>query len=54
MKNKKNKKFKKAVEKAIRYLLKYHHPHTKIIIDYSRAELVEGIISHDLDNEIPD
>ena len=46
--------FKKAVEPAIRYLLKNHDPHTKIIIDYSNAELVQGQKCCNLNNEIPD
>ena len=53
---KRNKKytFNKAVEPAIRYLLKNHNPNTKIYIDYSGAELLEGQITHNLNNEIPD
>ncbi len=46
--------FSKSVEPAIRYLLKTHHPHTKIIIDYDRAELLEGIKSCNLTSEVPD
>ena len=46
--------FKKAVEPAIRYLLKNHDPHTKIIIDYSNAELVQSQKCCNLNNEIPD
>lgn len=46
--------FDKAVEPAIRYLLKNHNPHTKIHIDYSNAELLEGQRTHNLNNEIPD
>ena len=39
---------------AIRYLLKNYDPHTKIYIDYSRAELLYGKQSHNLNNEISD
>lgn len=46
--------FKQAVEPAIRYLFKNHHPHTKIHIDYDRAELLEGKESCNLSDEIPD
>ena len=46
--------FDKAVEPAIRYLFKNHHPHTKIYIDYSNAELLEGQRTHNLNEEVPD
>ena len=46
--------FDKAVEPAIRYLFKHHNPHTKIYIDYSTAELLQGQMAHNLKNEIPD
>lgn len=46
--------FDKAVEPAIRFLLKHHNPHTKIYIDYSGAELLQGQMVHNLNNEIPD
>lgn len=46
--------FDKAVEPAIRYLFKNHGPHTKIYIDYSTAELLQGQMTHNLDDEIPD
>lgn len=46
--------FDKAVEPAIRYLFKNHHPHTKIYIDYSNAELLEGQKTHNLNEEVPD
>ena len=46
--------FNSAVEPAIRYLFKNHHPHTKIYIDYSSAELLEGQQCHNLNNEVPD
>ena len=45
--------FDKAVEPAIRYLFKNHHPHTKIYIDYSNAELLEGQRTHNLNEEVP-
>jgi hypothetical protein len=46
--------FDKAVEPAIIFLLRHHNPHTKIYIDYSGAELLQGQLVHNLDNEIPD
>jgi hypothetical protein len=46
--------FDKSVEPAIRFLLRHHNPHTKIYIDYSGAELLQGRMCHNLDNEIPD
>lgn len=46
--------FDKAVEPAIRYLFKNHNPHTKIYIDYSSAELLQGQMVHNLNEEIPD
>lgn len=46
--------FDEAVEPAIRFLLRHHNPHTKIHIDYSSAELLQGQMCHNLNNEIPD
>lgn len=46
--------FDKAVEPAIRFLLRHHNPHTKIYIDYSGAELLQGQMCHNLNSEIPD
>ena len=46
--------FEKAVEPAIRYLLKNCNPHTKIYIDYNTAELLQGQQCYNLDDEIPD
>lgn len=46
--------FNKAVEPAIRYLLKNHNPHTKIYIDYDNAELLQGEQCHNLNEEIID
>ena len=46
--------FDKAVEPAIRFLLRHHNPHTKIFIDYSSAELLQGQMCHNLNNEVPD
>ena len=46
--------FDKAVEPAIRFLLRHHNPHTKIYVDYSGAELLQGQMVHNLNNEIPD
>lgn len=52
--NSTNESFESAVEPAIRYLFKNHHPHTKIYINYSTAELLEGQQCHNLNNEVPD
>lgn len=46
--------FNEAVEPAIRYLFNNCDPHTKIYIDYSNAELLQGQKCHNLNNEIPD
>jgi len=46
--------FKKATAPAIRFLFKNHDPHTKIYIDYSSAELLQGQRCCNLNNEIPD
>ena len=46
--------FNSAVEPAIRYLFNNHNPHTKIYIDYSSAELLEGQQCHNLNREVPD
>ena len=46
--------FNKAVEPAIRYLLKNWHPHTSIYINYDTAELLTGEKCHNLTNEVPD
>jgi len=46
--------FNEAVEPAIRYLFKNCDTHTKIYIDYSNAELLQGRKCHNLNNEIPD
>ncbi|MFA6132516.1 MAG: hypothetical protein WC869_00715 [Phycisphaerae bacterium] len=34
--------FKKAAKPLIAYLNKYHHPHTKVIVDPTSAEILEG------------
>lgn len=54
VKIKSNLDFNKAVEPAIRYLLQNHNPYTKIYIDYENAELLEGVKSYNLKNEVPD
>ena len=46
--------FEAAVEPAIKYLLKRHHPHTSIYIHYDTAELLIREQSHNLSNEVPD
>lgn len=46
--------FKKATAPAIRFLFKNHDPHTKIYIDYSSAELLQGRRCCNLNDEIPD
>ena len=35
-----------AAEPLIRYLAHTHHPHTKVIVDSTSAELVEGMAVH--------
>lgn len=35
-----------AAEPLIRYLSHTHHPHTKVIVDSTSAELVEGMAVH--------
>ena len=37
------KEFEKAVKPIMKWLSDNCHPHTKVIVDYSRAELVEDI-----------
>lgn len=46
--------FKKAVEPAIRYLFQNHNPHTKILIDYDVAVLLQSEKCHNLRDEVPD
>lgn len=38
-------KFEKAVRPLIKYLCENHHPHTKVIVDCTTAELVEGVMT---------
>lgn len=38
--------FKKVIEPVMKYLAENHHPHVKIIVDSTNAELVEGLWSH--------
>jgi hypothetical protein len=42
------------VDPVIKYLAENHHPHTKIIIESDKAELVESINSHTTDKFILD
>jgi hypothetical protein len=38
-------KFENAVRPLMKYMAENFHPHSKIIVDSSRAELVEGVRS---------
>jgi len=38
--------FKLAAEPLMRYLAHTHHPHTKVIVDSTSAELLEGLCRH--------
>ena len=38
--------FKLAAEPLMRYLSHTHHPHTKVIVDSTSAELLEGMCAH--------
>jgi hypothetical protein len=38
--------FKLAAEPLMRYLSHTHHPHTRVIVDSTSAELLEGLCSH--------
>lgn len=46
--------FNKAVEPAIRYLLKHWYPHASIIVNYDTAILVTAEMNHNLTKEVPD
>lgn len=48
------KEFQALADPLIKYLNDNHHPHMKIIIDPSRAELLEGVCSHATDEHILD
>ena len=50
----KNDSFDNCVKSVIKYLAENHHPHTKIIIENDKAELVEGIKSIVTDEYIVD
>ena len=39
-------KFEAAAEPLMEYLAEYYHPHIKIIVDSSSAELVESVACH--------
>lgn len=38
--------FENAVKPLMNYLKEHHHPHMTVIVDSTRAELVEGQISY--------
>ena len=38
--------FELAAEPLMRYMAHTHHPHTKVIVDSTSAELVEGLATH--------
>lgn len=46
--------FQAAAEPMIQWLAKNLHPHAKVIIDSSSAELVEGSLSYVNPEHIPD
>lgn len=49
-----NPEFIKAVEPAIKWLNENCHPHTMILIDGTRAELLEGQMTHRTEEFIKD
>lgn len=46
--------FEENVEPSIIYLLKNHHPHSSIVVNYENAELLEGVKSFVLSDKVPD
>jgi len=46
--------FKEAAEPLMKWMGDNLHPHTKTIVDYSRAELVEGSVAHVTDKFVKD
>lgn len=51
---KKLQEFKDVTDAVIKYLNDNFHPHTKIIIDTNRAEVVEGVMAIKNDRHIKD
>jgi len=49
-----NEEFNEIVKPVMKWLAKNHNPHSTIIIDGSRAELVHGVYSHVTDKYIVD
>lgn len=48
------KKFKEAAMPLMKWLAENFHPHTKVIVDSSRAELVEGVSAFNDDEFLKD
>jgi len=46
--------FKQVVEPVMKWLSDNGHPHVSVTINYSRAELVEGISAHVTDKFVKD
>ncbi len=47
-------KFTEAVEVVMKYIAENHDPHTRVIIDSMRAELLSGEMVHNTDKFIND
>lgn len=43
--NEKYAEFERVVRPLIKYMAENHHPHTKIIVEATGAELVEGVMN---------
>lgn len=54
MEEHKRKEFEKVVEPVMEWLSENFHPNVKVVIDYGRAELVEGMTTHVTDKFIKD
>ena len=46
--------FEKAARPLMEYLGKNHHPHVTVILDYSRAEILETSATLVTDDYVPD
>ena len=46
--------FENAARIMMKYLGENHHPHVTVIIDYGRAEILEGSASVVTDDYVPD
>lgn len=46
--------FELAAEPLMRYMANTHHPHTTAIVDSTKAQLFEGMISHNTDKFLVD